>query len=492
MESWELALLMVVLAMAAISGGAKLSIEIGGVTFQFSELVKITFVFFVAGMLREDTSFKRVVVTTIVAAAHVLILVVSKDLGSAVVFFVAYIVMLYVATKKARYALAGLAGGAVAAVAAYFLFNHVRQRVIVWQDPIAVYDKVGGGYQVAQGLFGISAGGWFGMGLGKGMPNIIPVVDKDFIFAAICEELGAIFAICMLLVCMSCYLMIVNVSMRMSKPFYKLIAMGLGAEYAFQVFLTVGGTSKFIPMTGITLPLVSYGGSSVICTILMFAIIQGLYILRERQKVKNLKEREKRNVKNQRNHQNRTRLEEMEFQEDLDTGRKHSKKKFRSKQKKASTGKEYTIIAYCFVGIFLALIGYLVYFNVELRDEYANSPYNSKRQGTYQERVTKGKILASDGDILASTEKDSEGNEYRQYPYKNVFAHVVGYSDKGTSGLEQVMNSQLLTSMPMWRNRCRKSFRMRKMSGIMSIRHWIQSCSRQRTMRSAIERVRLW
>lgn len=276
-----LILLLAVLAMAAISGGAKLSIEIGGVTFQFSELVKITFVFFVAGMLRDNTSFRQVVITTIVAAAHVLILVVSKDLGSAVVFFVAYIVMLYVATKKAWYALAGLASGAVAAVIAYFLFNHVRQRVTIWQDPIAVYDKVGGGYQVAQGLFGISAGGWFGMGLGKGMPNIIPVVDKDFIFAAICEELGVIFAICMLLVCMSCYLMIVNISMRMSKPFYKLIAMGLGAEYAFQVFLTVGGTSKFIPMTGITLPLVSYGGSSVICTIMMFAIIQGLYILRE-------------------------------------------------------------------------------------------------------------------------------------------------------------------------------------------------------------------
>ena len=91
-----------VLALAAISGGAKLSIEIGGVTFQFSELVKITFVFFVAGMLREDTGFKRVVITTVVAAAHVLILVVSKDLGSAVVLFVAYIVMLYVATKYAR------------------------------------------------------------------------------------------------------------------------------------------------------------------------------------------------------------------------------------------------------------------------------------------------------------------------------------------------------------------------------------------------------
>lgn len=271
----------VVLVLAAISGGAKLSIEVGGVTFQLSEVVKITFVFFVAGMLREDRSFKRVVITTAVAALHVLILVASKDLGSALVFFVAYIVMLYVATKNSLYALAGLAGGSVASVGAYFLFGHVRQRVVAWKDPIAVYDKAGGGYQLAQGLFGISAGSWFGMGLGKGMPNIIPVVDKDFIFAAICEELGAIFAICMLLVCMSCYLMIVNVSMKMSKPFYKLIAMGLGAEYAIQVFLTVGGSSKFIPLTGITLPLVSYGGSSVICSIMMFAIIQGLYILRE-------------------------------------------------------------------------------------------------------------------------------------------------------------------------------------------------------------------
>lgn len=274
-------LLCVVLVMAAISGGAKLSIVIGGVTFQFSELVKITFVFFVAGMLKEDISFKRVVITTIGAAAHVLILVLSKDLGNALVFFVAYIVMLYVATRKPFYAVAGLGAGCAASVLAYFLFDHVRQRVITWQDPIAVYDKVGGGYQVAQSLFGISAGSWFGMGLCDGIPNSIPIVVKDFIFAAICEELGAVFAICMLLICMSCYLMIVNISMKMSKPFYKLIAMGLGAQYAFQVFLTVGGSTKFIPLTGITLPLVSYGGSSVICTILMFAIIQGLYILRE-------------------------------------------------------------------------------------------------------------------------------------------------------------------------------------------------------------------
>jgi len=272
-------MLMAVLALAAISGGAKLSLEIGGVTFQLSEFAKITFVFFVAGMLREDTSFRTIVITTAVAGAHVLILVVSKDLGSAVVFFVAYVVMVYVATQNALYALAGLAGGSAAAVLAYKIFSHVQQRVIAWKDPFSVYENEG--YQIVQALFAIGAGGWFGTGLYQGSPNSIPVAMKDSIFAAICEELGGIFAICMILICMNCFLMIVNISMRMSNKFYKLIAIGLGVEYAFQVFLTIGGSTKFIPLTGITLPLVSYGGSSVICTIIVFAIIEGLYILRE-------------------------------------------------------------------------------------------------------------------------------------------------------------------------------------------------------------------
>ena len=190
----------------------------------------------------------------------------------------------------------------------------------------------------------------------------------------------------------------------------------------FQVFLTVGGTSKFIPMTGITLPLVSYGGSSVICTILMFAIIQGLYILRE-DEGEELERKRKENVKNQRNHQNRTRLEEMDYQEELDIERKPSKKNPGTNRKKPQLVKNIRSLPIA-LWDFLALIGYLVYFNVELRDEYANSPYNSKRQGTYQERVTKGKILASDGTILASTETDADGNEFRMYPYENVFAHV--------------------------------------------------------------------
>lgn len=278
--------------LAPKTGGANLSLEFGGVTFQLSEVVKITFVFFMAGILRRDTSFRNVVITTAVAGAHVLILVLSRDLGSALVFFVTYVVMVYVATRKPLYALAGLGGGAAASVLAYYLFGHVRQRVVAWRDPFSVYET--NGYQIVQSLFAICAGGWFGTGLFKGSPDTIPVVTQDSIFAAICEELGGIFAICMLLVCMSCFLMIVNISMKMGNKFYKLIALGLGTEYAFQVFLTVGGTTKFIPLTGITLPLVSYGGSSVICTIIMLAIIQGLYILREDEGVQLEKQRQER------------------------------------------------------------------------------------------------------------------------------------------------------------------------------------------------------
>ena len=275
-------LLMFVLVLASVSGGAKLSVSLtqGGPTFQFSEFVKITYVFCLAGFFRKtNLSFRDIVTATGVAAAHVLILAVSKDLGTALVFFAAYVVLIYVATKKVRYPLAALAGGSLAAVGSYFVMAHVRVRVQAWKDPFADYQN--GGYQIAQGLFAICAGGWFGTGLFEGSPDTIPVATQDFIFSAICEELGGIFAICLILVCMSCFLMIVNISLRLSKRFYKLIALGLGAEYAFQVFLTIGGNIKFIPMTGITLPLVSYGGSSIICSIMMFAIIQGLYIIRE-------------------------------------------------------------------------------------------------------------------------------------------------------------------------------------------------------------------
>ena len=268
-------LLAAVFLLAKTSYGAKLTL----LGVQPSEAIKITFVFFMASFLSRDNSLKAVVQVSAVAAFHVGILVLSKDLGSAVIFFVAYLVMVYVSTRNAGYLGLGLVGGSGAAVVAYHLFGHVRQRVSAWKDPMAVYQNEG--YQIVQSLFAIGTGGWFGMGLCQGSPESIPVVKNDFIFSAICEEMGGIFAICLILVCMSFFLMIVNIALRIINPFYKLIALGLGTEYAFQVFLTIGGATKFIPMTGVTLPLVSYGGSSLLSTILMLAIIQGLYILRE-------------------------------------------------------------------------------------------------------------------------------------------------------------------------------------------------------------------
>ena len=274
-----LAALAAVVVIGQVSGGAKLGFEIAGFGVQPSEFVKIVFVFFTAASLNRSTKFRDVVITTIVAAVHVLILVISKDLGAALIIFVVYLVMLYVATRQPLYIAAGLGAGSIATVAAYYLFNHVRVRVLVWQDPFAVYDA--GGYQVAQSLFAIGTGSWFGTGLFQGRADAIPVADEDFIFSAISEEMGLIFALCMILICLSCYVMFLNIAMQLRNYFYKLVALGLGTCYIFQTFITIGGVTKFIPSTGVTLPLVSYGGSSVFSTLIMFAIVQGLYILRE-------------------------------------------------------------------------------------------------------------------------------------------------------------------------------------------------------------------
>ena len=268
--------LVLVAVLAEVSGGAKLG-------------------FFVAANLNRSLEFKNIVITTALAAAHVLILVLSTDLGTALILFVVYLVMLYTATRQPLYVAAGLGGGSVAAVLAYHLFAHIQVRVAAWKDPFATYSD--GGYQVAQSLFAIGTGSWFGMGLFQGLPDEIPVADTDFIFAAISEEMGLILSLCLILVCVSCYVMFLNIALALRNQFYKLVALGLGTCYIFQVFLNIGGVTKFIPSTGVTLPLVSYGGSSILSTMIMFGIIQGLYILREDEE-ENLERKRERELRN--------------------------------------------------------------------------------------------------------------------------------------------------------------------------------------------------
>lgn len=273
-----LAALAAVWALGSESFGAQLSLTLGGIAVQPSEFVKITFVFFVASMFYQSLSFRTICITTLVCAAHVLILVLSRDLGSALIFFVTYVLLLFVASGNWMYLSGGLLLGGGASAAAYRLFDHVRRRVEAWRDPWSDIDNRG--YQITQSLFAIGTGSWFGMGLCQGSPGRIPVVEKDFIFSAIFEEMGGLFAICLLLICLGCFVQFMMIAARLQAGFYKLIAFGLGIEYIVQVFLNAGGVTKFIPSTGVTLPFVSYGGSSILSTFILFGIIQGLYILK--------------------------------------------------------------------------------------------------------------------------------------------------------------------------------------------------------------------
>lgn len=270
--------LTIVLVLGAVTNGSKISYSIGGYTFQPSEFVKILFVFFVAGMFAKAKDFLQVVITTFMAAFHVIVLVFSRDLGSAVIFFVVYLIMLFVATKNYFYLIAGVLAGCIAAIVASKLFSHVQVRIQAWRDPWVDID--GAGYQVTQSLFAIGTGGWFGMGIYQGDPTAIPYVEADFIFSAIAEELGVFFSIGLILVCVSCFVAFMYVAMRLKNDYYRLIAVGLAVTYIFQIFLTIGGGTRLIPLTGVTLPLVSYGGSSVLSTIIMFCVIQGLYCIR--------------------------------------------------------------------------------------------------------------------------------------------------------------------------------------------------------------------
>jgi cell division protein FtsW (lipid II flippase) len=218
---------------------------------------------------------------TIVSGIFMLILVAEKDLGGAVIFCMIFIMMMYLATQNVLIPIAGLGGGALIATVGYILlkskFSHVTTRINAWLDPFAYIDS--DGYQVAQSLFAIGSGGFEGRGLGKGLPTSIPVVTSDFIFAAICEELGVIFALCLMLMYISCFIYFINISMKIRNTFYKNVAFGFTICFAFQIFLNVGGVTKFIPSTGVTLPLVSYGVSSVVSTLVIFGIIQGICIL---------------------------------------------------------------------------------------------------------------------------------------------------------------------------------------------------------------------
>ena len=260
-------------------GGAKNWIEIGPFMFQPSEFGKIALVLYLASALatyEDKKNFKEdfmgLLQPALVSMFSLACMVLQTDLGSALIFFGISVTMLYVATGKKKYVFTCLGLSAVGATAAYFLFGHVKRRVMVWRNPWAYrYDE---GLQIVQGLYGIASGGLFGTGLGQGYPEYIPVNDSDFIYAVICEEFGIIFAVGIMILYFLLFYRGIRAAFVTDDKFSQLIAVGFSTMIACQTLVIIGGIFAVIPLTGITLPIISYGGSSILTTFFALGILQ--------------------------------------------------------------------------------------------------------------------------------------------------------------------------------------------------------------------------
>ena len=279
-------------------GGARIWVSFGPVNFQPGEFAKLSFALFFAGYL-SDTGTARVESTQqtpavsadadepgprvlvreaqpwrVVIAAWafaVLVMVAEKDLGSALLFFTLFTVMMWMATGRTWLLALGFGGFAVAAVVAYQLFGVVQTRVSVWLDPWSQYE--GKGYQIVQAMFSFANGGTGGTGLGMGSPTKIPAAKTDYIFAALAEETGLLGATAVLVAFLLVMGAGLRIAMRTDRAFEKLLAIGLTTIVGIQSFIIIGGVIRLIPLTGITLPFVSYGGSSLLANWVLLALL---------------------------------------------------------------------------------------------------------------------------------------------------------------------------------------------------------------------------
>jgi peptidoglycan glycosyltransferase len=268
-------------------GGARIWVSIGPINFQPGEFAKLALALFFAAYLADNaeaikTGSRRIgrlhvpdvqylLPITVAWAFAVAVMVAEKDLGSALLFFTLFTVMVWVATGRGIFLLLGLVLFSGAAFVAYQLFDVVRTRVGIWLDPWSRYE--GSGYQIVQSMFAFANGGTGGTGLGLGNPNKVPAAKTDFIFAAIGEELGLLGATAVLVAFLLLMGAGLRVAMRATQPFNQLLAVGLTTIIGMQSFIIVGGVIRLVPLTGITLPFVSYGGSSLLANWVLLALL---------------------------------------------------------------------------------------------------------------------------------------------------------------------------------------------------------------------------
>lgn len=267
---------LIFMSMAMLMGteinGSKNWIVIGGFTFQPSEFGKLFLVAYLASELQDYENFKDLIMPGIVVMVSLGFMVLQKDLGSALIFFGISITMLYIATSKFSYIATCVGLFAAGAVISYRLFDHVKTRVLIWMNPWPY--ATGKSYQVVQSMFAIASGGLTGSGLGLGHPEYVPVNTTDFIFAVLCEELGILIGFGIIILYFLLFYRCMRAAVYVEDKFSRLLAVGYSAMIASQVLVIVGGVMNAIPLTGITLPLVSYGGSSMLITFFSLGIIQ--------------------------------------------------------------------------------------------------------------------------------------------------------------------------------------------------------------------------
>lgn len=430
--------------------GSKLWIEFGGFSFQPGELAKILLIIFLACYLAENRELlsastrklgplalpqaRMVFPVFVMWGLSLLVVIFERDLGSALLFFIIFVVMIYTATGRLSYVFLSLILLAIGSVFCYHAFGHVQTRVDIWLNPWA--DPQGDGYQIVQSLYSLADGGLVGTGIGRGLADYIPIVESDFIFSAIGEEMGLLGASAILIAYMLFAVRGFATAARAKSDNSAFMATGLTTAIAFQAFLIVAGVTKLLPMTGVTLPFMSQGGSSLLSSF----IAVGLLLKcgdeatgKEKELVTAATEAQNTNpgVSNvvQGDHA-RARFE-MTTPESGVLGR-------------VALGKRLTALITVFTLLFAVLIGNLTYIQVVRAETIQNMPSNNHTI-TKSAYVQRGAILTSDGATLAESVQQADGTFVRTHPEGNLAIHTVGYlsSQYGSTGIENSMNETL-------------------------------------------------
>ena len=251
-------------------------IEIKGISIQPAEVTKILLIFIIAGFYSNNKKFKGKKYLSYIILGIVYsfigLLFLQRDLGMAVIFYGIFICLQYIYEEDRKLIFYNVILSAIGGIAGYFLFGHVRIRVETWINPWKFINTTG--YQITQSLFAIAEGGFFGKGLGLGYPHFIPLSYNDFIFSAIVEEMGIFTGIGIIMLFLILFYRGFKIGMNQENKFYKILALGISILFCIQAFIIIGGVIKLIPLTGITLPFVSYGGSSLITSFIALGILQ--------------------------------------------------------------------------------------------------------------------------------------------------------------------------------------------------------------------------